>query len=225
MSIRDSLLTGVTLGQVSEFSLILATVAVGAGLLDAEILSVLGLLALATIAASSLIMPAAPGWIERLEATRVGRSILRLLPARTLVPVAQPVRSGHVIVVGMNALGRELVQGFVEQGHRVLAIDTDRGKLEGLPCEVLHGSTDELEILHEANLSRARLAVSALQIEDSNLLLTYRCVELGVPVSVNAFDPSLVHDFLEMGADHVMVPKLDGIQEMESSLYARGLLG
>ncbi len=196
---RESLLTGITLGQVSEFSLILATVAVGAGLLDAELLSVLGLLALASIAASSLMVPAAPGWLDGLEAHRVGRSFLRLLPARTLVSVPEPVRSEHVVVVGMNALGRELVEGFVAQGHRVLAIDTDRGKLEGLPCEVLHGSADEPEILHEANLSRARLAVSALQIEDSNLLLTYRCVELGVPVSVHAFDPSLVHEFLEMG--------------------------
>ena len=66
--------------------------------------------------------------------------------------------------------------------------------------------------------------MSALQIEDSNLLLTYRCVALGVPVSVHAFDPSLVHEFLEMGADHVMVPKLDGVQVLEASLYARGLL-
>jgi Kef-type K+ transport system membrane component KefB len=222
---RESLLAGITLGQVSEFSLILATVAVGAGLLDQELLSVLGLLALASIAASSLLMPAAPGLLDSLESRPVTGRLLRLLPARTLVSVPPPVRAGHVIVVGMNALGRDLVEGFVEQGHRVLAVDTDRHKLQGLPCEVLHGSTDDPEILHEANLDRARLAVSALQIEDSNLLLTYRCVALGVPVSVHAFDPSLVHEFLEMGADHVMVPKLDGVQEMEASLFARGLIG
>ena len=221
---RESLLTGITLGQVSEFSLILATVAVGSGLLDPELLSVLGLLALASIAASSLLVPAAPGLLDRLEGLPVFGGLLRLLPPRTLSEAPQPVRSGHVIVVGMNALGRELVRGFVDQGHRVLAIDTDRGKLRDLPCEVLHGSTDDPEILHEADLARARLAVSALQIEDSNLLLTYRCVALGVPVSVHAFDPSLVHEFLEMGADHVMVPKLDGVQVLEASLYARGLL-
>lgn len=222
---RESLLAGITLGQVSEFSLILATVAVGAGLLDPEILSVLGLLALASIAASSVLMPAAPGLLDRLEARPFTGRLMRLLPARTLVSVPPPVRAGHVVVVGMNALGRELVQGFVDQGHRVLAVDTDREKLKGLPCETLHGSTDEPEILREADLPRARLAVSALQIEDSNLLLTHRCVELGVPVSVHAFDPSLVHEFLRMGADHVMVPKLDGIQVMENTLYARGLLG
>jgi Kef-type K+ transport system membrane component KefB len=222
---RESLLAGITLGQVSEFSLILATVAVGAGLLDPEILSVLGLLALASIAASSLLMPAAPGLLDRLEAHPLTSRLVGLLPARTLVSVPPPVRAGHVVVVGMNALGRELVQGFVDQGHRVLAIDTDRDKLEGLSCETLHGSTDEPEILREADLHRARLAVSALQIEDSNLLLTHRCVALGVPVSVHAFDPSLVDEFLRMGADHVMVPKLDGIQVMETTLYERGLLG
>ena len=59
-------------------------------------------------------------------------------------------RSGHMIVVGMNTLGRELVRRLVAKGENVLAVDTDQGKLEGLPGSQLRGSVDYLSVLEEA---------------------------------------------------------------------------
>jgi hypothetical protein len=71
----------------------------------------------------------------------------------------------------------------------------------------------------------ARLVVSALQIEDVNALLAYRCSRLGVPVSIHAFDPSLAHELLEIGADHLMISKHDGIRQMAEAFRRLGVIG
>jgi Trk K+ transport system NAD-binding subunit len=105
-----------------------------------------------------------------------------------------------------------------------VAVDTDQAKLAGLPADTLQGSADDPGTLDRAEAALALLVVSALQIEDTNLLLTRRCEDMGVPVSVHAFDPSLADEFLELGADQVMIPKLDGIQTLETLLRERGVV-
>ncbi len=221
---RESVLSGLTLGQVSEFSLILAAVAAGSGLVGPEVLSVLGLLALVSIATSSFLVPAAPDLLARAEASRFLGWALALLPARPLQEAPVAARVGHVVVVGMNALGRQLVHEFALRGFQVVAVDTDQAKLAGLPADTLQGSADDPGTLDRAEAALALLVVSALQIEDTNLLLTRRCEDMGVPVSVHAFDPSLADEFLELGADQVMIPKLDGIQTLETLLRERGVV-
>ena len=109
-------------------------------------------------------------------------------------------------------------------GERVLAIDTDARKLAPLRCETLLGSIDHPSMVEDAELPHAKLVVSALQIEDVNNLLAYRCRELGVPCSIHAFDRSVVHDLREIGASHLMIPKNIGIQRMMAALQERGLL-
>jgi len=218
---RSAFLAGVTLGQVSEFAFILLGIAVSAGLVEDALLSLVGLLGLVTIGASAVLAP------------RAGRLYDRL-PRRLLPPVLwregeeEPAvggREGHVVIVGMNTLGRRLAERFLEMGERVLAIDTDPRKLGQLPVDVVLGSADNPVVLDEAGIGRAKLVVSALQIEDANSMLAYRCNQLGVPVSIHAFDPTLAHELLEIGADHLMISKHDGIRLMQSEFRRLGALG
>ena len=61
--------------------------------------------------------------------------------------------------------------------------------------------------------------------EDVTALIVYRCYRMGVPVSAHAFDPILMDELLEIGADHLMVPKLDGIRLVERELHRLGVMG
>jgi Trk K+ transport system NAD-binding subunit len=139
-------------------------------------------------------------------------------------PPAAPLE-GHCVVVGMNTLGRTLVRRLSERGETVVAIDTDPTKLEGLPAHTVFGNADSTAVLRRAGLERARLVIAAPQIEDVNALIAYRCHRAGVPVSVHAFDPTLMDELLEIGADHLMMPKLDGIRLVEQRLHELGVLG
>ena len=218
---RTTFNTGVTLSQVSEFSFIFAALGVSAGFIDDTVLALISVIGLTTIAVSSYAMGFSGVVYEKLG----GERLLKLLRASSGRPEA-PRRHmhGHVIVIGMNSLGVHLVQELLGRGERVLAIDTDARKLAPLRCETLLGSIDHPSLVEDAELARAKLVVSALQIEDTNNLLAYRCRQLGVPCSIHAFDRSVVKELREIGANHLMIPKNIGVQRMMVALRERGLL-
>ena len=218
---RTAFLASVTLSQVSEFAFILLGVGVAGGLVDGDLVSLVGLVGLITISASSIAAPRAAqlyAWLERRR--RIPPWLRRAGHAEE--PAAS--QSGHIVVVGMNTLGRDIVDRLAERGERVVAVDTDRRKLRGLRASPVVGTIDDPAVLENAGIERAKLVVSALQIDDVNSMLVYRCAQLNVPVSVHAHDPSFAHQLLEIGADHLMVSKLDGIPQMQAELRRIGVL-
>jgi Kef-type K+ transport system membrane component KefB len=218
---RTAFFAAVTLAQVSEFSLIVATAAAAEGVIGEDLLSLIGMLALVTIGISAFAIRSK----ERLFEAVQTRGLLRPFAGSADTVDATPThRAGHVIVVGMNTLGRRLVHGLAERGERVLAIDTDPAKLAGLPAETLTGSADHVGLLQEADLGTAKLLVSTLQIEDANHLLAFRAHEAGVPASIHAFDPSIIEDLRSLGTEHLMVSKHDGIRQVAAALRAAGVI-
>ena len=198
-------------GQVSEFAFILLGLGAGAGLIEGRVVSLGGMVGILTIAISSyLILYSNPlyGVFQKL-------GILKFFKAKQ-EPDTEEQHSyeGHVIVVGMNALGREIVKQLSGRGETVLAIDTDPKKLEGLNCaETLIGSVEYESAVEEIGLSRARFVISALQIEDTNHLLAYRCRSAGVPCAIHAFDISVVEDLLDLDTAYMFMPAFDAVRE------------
>ena len=198
-------------GQVSEFAFILLGLGAGAGLIEGRVVSLGGMVGILTIAISSyLILYSDPlyGVFQKL-------GVLKFFKAKQEPDMEeQHSYAGHVIVVGMNALGREVVKQLSGRGETVLAIDTDPRKLEGLNCaETLIGSVEYESAVEEIGLSRARLVISALQIEDTNHLLAYRCRSAGVPCAIHAFDISVVEDLLDLDTAYMFMPAFDAVRE------------
>jgi Trk K+ transport system NAD-binding subunit len=131
----------------------------------------------------------------------------------------------HIIVIGMNTLGRRISEALHRRGEVVLAIDTDPRKLLGLPCRTLHGNIEYRAVLEEQGLANAKLVVSALQIEDTNDLLAYRCKEAGVPCSIHAVDLSVMENLLDHDVAYFMLPKVDVVKYQSALLRDQGLLG
>ena len=219
---RTSFLSSVSLAQISEFSFILVALGVRAGLVEQKILLITALVGVPTIAISACMI------LYNHPLYRVVRKLgfLRIFRAAQIddEPRMAPARRGHIIVVGMNTLGRTLVQLLSESGERVLAIDTDPAKLTGLPCETMLGNVDYLLVLEEAGLPHAKLLVDALRIEETNDLLAYRCRSFGVPCAINAVDLSQTDNLLEMDVDYLMIPKVDGVKLMNRELERMGFL-
>lgn len=214
-----------SLAQISEFSFVLAALATGAGLLDPATLSVIGAAGLVTIAVSSYLI------LEDESLYRAARNRGLLRPFRASAPEPGPTpvtelpAEGHVIVVGMNALGRILVRRIAGLGRDVVAVDRDPGKLAGLPARTVHGDVEHPDVLEDANLTGAALLISALQIEDANKLLAYRSRRAGVPASIHVFNPSVAGELYEMGVEHLMAPKDEGARRIGERLRSLGVLG
>jgi Kef-type K+ transport system membrane component KefB len=222
--VRTSFMTSVTVAQISEFSFIFAAMGVTAALIGAPILSLVAIIGLVTIGASSY-MILHNHWLFRImDRSGVLRPFARLSRGAEPPEVPESLIQDHVIVIGMNPLGQRLVVELAERGEVVVAVDTDPRKLEGLPATAVLGSVDHASVLEEARVQQAKLVVSALQIEDSNKLLAYRCRQLGVPVSIHAFDISVQQDLRDLGVDHLILSKNAGIRQIAVELRAAGLL-
>lgn len=219
---RTSFLASVTLGQISEFSFIVAGLALAAGLVDEGFLSIIGVVGFITMGASAALIQGSDRIYERVRGTWV---VAPFAATPSVEPAGEPTLEGHVIVVGMNTLGRRIVDAMVRRGESVLAVDVDADKLRRLPCPTLQGSTEHPAVLAEARLDRAKLIVSALQIEDANKLLAFRARQAGIPSSIHAFDPILADELREDGATHVMVSKYDGIKQVAAALRDAGVIG
>jgi Kef-type K+ transport system membrane component KefB len=218
---RSAILGALSLSQISEFSLILAALAASAGLAGPTLVSLLGVTALVSMSLSAILFPRGDAVGRLLRRVGVCR-LLRLPeepPAAAEAPPADPV-----VVVGMNALGRRLVTRLDALGIPTVAVDTDADKLAGLPGRQVIGDAGHPEVLHQAGAHRARLLVSALHIQEANLLLVERARELGVPVSVNAFSSEMAEELEGLGCAHLMISKNEGTLRFARALSHAGVL-
>ncbi len=224
---RVAFLTSVTVAQISEFSFIFAGVGLAAGLIRPEILSLITVVGLITIGISSYMIlynHELYAWTRRVGLLRPFRA-----PAETQVPTSESADgeetlADHVIVIGMNHMGRRIAETLTERGETVLAVDTDPRKLDGLPSRTLLGNAEYPSVLEDAGLPNAKLLVSALQIEATNNLLAYRAADAGVPSAIHAFDQSVLASLEQIGADHLIRSKNVGIRRVAERLREMGAL-
>ena len=217
---RTSFLTSVTVAQISEFSFILAALGLTTGVIDEGILSLIGVVGLVTIATSSYMILYNHPFYALVK--RLGL----LKPFRAHQGSEEEPReewADHVIVVGMNTLGRRIAAELHERGETVLAVDTDPGKLADLPCATMIGNANYTSVLDEAGLHNARLLVSALRIEDTNRLLAYRAQRGGVPAAIHALDREMVGELRRIGVAHLLNSRRAGVEQTAEVLKEEGV--
>ncbi len=218
---RRAFFTALLLTQISEFSFILASVAGSSGLPVGNTGVLLGLVGMITITLSSLLISIREPLYRHLF--RIG--LLRAFPA----PAgdhggSSKFLSSHIIIIGMNTLGRDLARRLSAKGEIVVAVDTDPEKLRDLPCETLNGDAGSPAVLREAGLNNARLLVSTMHIESTNDLLAFRCRTAGVPAAIHAVNLSEVTNLLDMEVAYMMSPNVDGIHLQNTELSRRGMI-
>lgn len=220
-SAETALLTGITGAQISEFSFILAATGASLGMLDSGAMSLMSIIGLLTMGVSAYMIR----HNHRISSFLQCHGVLAWFEKNAATPIqtATGIRD-HVLVVGMNSLGRKLATKLSEQGYSVVAVDTDPMKLKGLPCRTEIGNVSYRAVLDKLCYSQARLVISALRIDFANDLLAYRCREAGVPCAVHVHDAREMDHLLEIGTDYLMVSKVDGIKRLNSRLKEMGCM-
>jgi Kef-type K+ transport system membrane component KefB len=227
---RASFLASVTVAQISEFSFIFIGVGLSRGWLGKEILSITALVGMVTMAASAYMILYNHALHRFFERTGILKWWIFRLPLRRR-RVARQANNGHaepledhIIVVGMNSVGRKIALDLDALGETVLAVDYDWAKLEDLPVQTLMGSVEYLALLDEAGLERAKMLVSCLKNDDTNELLAYRCQLAKVPCSVHLLTYCGFNRLQTMGVGHTMLPKEEGTRLTMQQLRSMGIL-
>jgi Kef-type K+ transport system membrane component KefB len=224
--LRTAFFTSVTVAQISEFSFIVVALGVSSGLVGASVMSLTALVGLVTITVSAYMIRFSAPLLEWVRRLRLHQPFVprRLWQGQESDEEAPHGLAGHLIVVGMNSLGRRLARSLAAAGHEVVAVDTDPDKLAGLPCRTVLGNVGYPAVLDHLGLRRARLLVSALRIDATNDLLAHRCREAGIPCAVHVHDVREMDHLLESGTDYLMISKVDGVKRLNRQLQEMGCL-
>ena len=219
---RTSFMLAITMAQISEFSFLFIALARGIGWVGDAAVAVVALTGLVSFVVSSFMITRNQD-IYRLFSSKSLLVPFQITPKRASNEFPTEKRGEHVIVIGMNSLGREICIALSKIGQRALAIDNDPKKLEGLPCETLVGNADYASILEEASFASAILVVTTLRIEDVNNSLVYRCKKMGIPVAAHGFDSSVIPELKRLGADYVIDTRSSWLRRLVRELEARGV--
>jgi Kef-type K+ transport system membrane component KefB len=210
---RTGFLAGLSLGQISEFSLILAALGVSLGHIDQATMGLITLVGLITIGLSTyLIVYAHPIYEHSAPLLQLFEKRMTTREARDSIAPEKV----DAVVIGLGRLGHHLALRLKERGHDVLGIDFDPQVVrdwckEGRNAQ--YGDAEDPELA--AQLPQARWIVSTIPHRKVNrqLIQSLRGRDFEGRVVVTAHSH---HDarLLELaGADLVLLPFVDAAAE------------
>jgi len=227
LPLRQSVLCGMSLGQVGEFSLVATKAGVSTGLLGPEIFQTVLAVALLSMLATPAMVGAAPWLAQTLARRGLGRLSKRLHWSEDEVPIG--TLDQHVLIVGFGVTGRNLAHSCrrCDVPYAVVELNAALVKQARSQGEPIHyGDASQPAILNLVRASRARAFV--VVIDDP--AATRRIVELARRLAADAFILVRsrylreVEPLTNLGADEVIADELEVSIEVFSRVLARMLV-
>jgi Kef-type K+ transport system membrane component KefB len=223
---RTGLLAGLTVAQISEFSLILAALGVQLGQLGEGELGLITLVGVITIALSTYMILGS----EQLYAWLQGP--LRLLERATPFGELGSSTSGparvDVILLGLGRFGGAIHRQLQPHNLSILGIDFDPQALrlaaaQGLPVQ--YGDSEDPEFTASLPLSSATVVVSTLPALEANAAIQHGLQTAGFQghFIATAHDEAEVAKLDFLGAQRTLLPFLDAA-ERAAELIVQDLL-
>ena len=219
---RTGFLAGLTVAQISEFSLIVAALGLSIGHISEETMGLITLVGVATIFASTYLILYSGPLYQRLAGPL--KVFERRNPHReTAIDTLQTVPSVDVILVGLGNYGSSLAAYLLARGKSLLGVDFDPGALDkwrkrGLT--VLYADIMDPEVHEHLPITRARWVVSTIRSPQLNLALLERLQALGYvgKTALTAGDEEEAERFEKAGAHVTFRPFVDAAEQAADAL-------
>jgi len=210
---RTGFLAGLTVAQISEFSLILAALGLSLGHIPPETVGLITLVGLITISASTyMILYSHP--LYRVLEPFLGR-FERKRPSREITPgEGDDLGSPDVILLGLGRFGTAIAHELHLGGWRVLAVDFDPAvvtKRRTTAFTAIYGDAEDPELLTALPLSGARWVVCTVRDSALNELVLQGLRHVGYRGRI-ALTTHVAHEVRRLrgaGADLVFLPYAD----------------
>lgn len=226
---RTAFLTGLSLSQISEFSLILIFIGYKLGAFDQSVVSLVTLVGLISFFVSSyaLINSKAlyrffAGKLNFLERESVKKEEIAKEEDR------MEDLQDHVVVVGGDQMGESILEALEDMDIPVVVVDFDPKvvkKLEEKKVHRLFGDIADLDIQERAKLDEAKMVISTIpDIEDNLLLLKeLKHENRKAKIVVMALDSRDAKILYKEGADYVILPHLAGGRQIAKIILDNNL--
>ena len=216
---RVSFLAGLTVAQISEFSLILAAIGLENGHIDQETLGLITLVGLITIALSTYMI------------LYSGPIFKRISPLLSIFEKKHPTRTEDTheedeidyIVIGSGRLGTNLIRNIMDKNQSVLVVDFDpdvvtKWQEEGVRAE--YGDADDPELAAMLPLKNTRQIISTSTNADTNerLLKFLQENKYEGKITIVAHSDEEEKIFKEAGAHNILRPFKDAAEVIIDNL-------
>jgi len=221
---RTAFMSGLTVAQISEFSLILISLGLSFGHVNQEVVSLVTLVGIITIAISTYLILYADHIYAFLK------PVLKLFTFRkSKMSVTESDRIGaDTIIFGYDRVGHEFVKVAKKLSQDYLVVDfspvsVERLKTFNIPYR--YGDAEDVEFLDEIGFREAKLVISTIPDFKTNFLLvsTYRETNLDGIIIVISHYIEEAKALYEAGASYVVMPHHLGASHAASLIESYGL--
>ncbi len=223
---RTGFLAGLTVAQISEFSLILVGLGATLGHIDQNTVALVTLVGLVTIGLSTyMILYSAP--LYRWLAPFLG-VFERRVPYREETPAERETLAMprvDVLIFGLGTYGSSIVRGLRRRGQEVVGVDFDPQVLrywreQGVP--VLYGDMEDPDLLEHLPIRHTRWVLSAVPDRNANTSLVnlLRGAHFSGKLALTARSPAEAELYQQLGADLVLRPYADAAEQAVDALNA-----
>ncbi|MCC7570438.1 cation:proton antiporter [Candidatus Micrarchaeota archaeon] len=217
---RNGFMAGLTVAQISEFSLILITLGIRLGHLTNEILSIITIVGIITITGSTYmilysgkIYPYISGFLSFFE--RKGKKIDEYK--------YQTDGKYGIILFGYNRIGFDVFKTLKKIDKNILVVDYDPEtiiKLSNKGIECRYGDANDSELLDELEIGNAKMIISTIPDVETNLLISKKIKSqkkkpIFLPVSTQIED---VFELYDEGVTYVIMPHFLGGTKVASMI-------
>jgi Kef-type K+ transport system membrane component KefB len=220
---RVSFLVGLSVAQISEFSLILVGLGVSLGHIGASTVTLVTLVGLVTIGLSTYMITYSHVLYRRLE--RVLSVFERARPVdRELAALGhQP----DVVLFGLGRYGGSVAAALAHAGHDVLAIDFDptvASRLDQPGLTVVYGDAEDPEMPAALPIAGAQWVISTVPVASTNLALVRALRDHGYRgrIALAAFRDGDSETYAGQDVELVLRPFHDAAADVVSRLEMRG---
>lgn len=208
---KTSISSGLSLAQISEFSLIIAFIGVDLGHIDHDLFAILALVALFSITLSTYFIKYTDALYPKLL------FLLKPFKRSAEVERVETLVNADVILFGCSRVGYDFIRVFKKMGNSFLAVDFDPDVVEELLQEginVKYGDVEDGDFLEDISVDDAKVVISSVQdFEAGIFLLNYireRNQSIITVLTASDLEHALV--YYEKGADYVLLPHFIGGQ-------------
>ena len=206
---KDAWASGIMLAQMGEFGFVLISLASQVDILPANVSSVLLGVGVLSMAVTPYMVDNARKWsLAITKEKNQSQPALEQLPENTEL-------KDHVIICGFGRVG-QTVSRFLKQDHiDFVAIDIDplrTRKAREAGENVLFGSSRQVELLHAAHISQAKLVVIAFGEDKQSIevIQKVRSLSADVPILVRTKSDDQLEAIRKAGANEVVPEELEG---------------
>lgn len=202
---RTNFLAGSSLAQISEFSLVLILLGFNLGHLSRDVMSIVVLVALITIAISSygiyhshILFGKISNWLNLFEGNKYEL-------------YEKPKGSYDIYLFGYHRIGYKILQELREMKSSFVVIDSNPKVILSLSkhrINCIYGDGGDKNFLDEIGLEKAKIIISTIPDEGVNITLKEKLQESNKNAIfiATAENPRIALDLYNLGIDYVIVP-------------------